>query len=153
MRVSIVFLCTAWIIGLAGWAPPVGAQSAEDVEVQKQALFALSQVHTPESARHLLDIARTHPQAEIRKQAIFWLGQRGEVALLQQLEADAPDDADVLEQLVFAYAQLPGGEGVPRLIELATKHRNPEVRKQAIFWLGQSGDPRAAEVLLRLAKG
>jgi hypothetical protein len=32
---------------------------------------------------------------------------------------------------------------VPKLIALARTHRDPGVRKQAMFWLGQSGDPRA----------
>jgi hypothetical protein len=38
---------------------------------------------------------------------------------------------------------MPQDEGVPKLIEVATTNRNPEVRKQAMFWLGQSNDPRA----------
>ena len=33
--------------------------------------------------------------------------------------------------------------GVPKLIEVARTHRNPAVKKQAMFWLGQSRDPRA----------
>jgi hypothetical protein len=40
-------------------------------------------------------------------------------------------------------SQLPKDEGVPKLIDVARKHRNPEVRRQAMFWLGQSNDPRA----------
>ena len=36
-------------------------------------------------------------------------------------------------------------ESVPKLIELARSHRDPDVRKQAMFWLGQSGDARAVE--------
>jgi len=32
---------------------------------------------------------------------------------------------------------------VPLLINVAKTNRNPAVRKQAIFWLGQSNDPRA----------
>jgi hypothetical protein len=32
---------------------------------------------------------------------------------------------------------------VPRLIEVARTNSNPVVRKQAMFWLGQSRDPRA----------
>jgi hypothetical protein len=32
---------------------------------------------------------------------------------------------------------------VPKLIEIARSQHNREVRKQAFFWLGQSGDPRA----------
>jgi hypothetical protein len=38
---------------------------------------------------------------------------------------------------------MPQDEGVPKLIEVATTNHNPEVRKQAMFWLGQSNDPRA----------
>jgi len=29
------------------------------------------------------------------------------------------------------------------LIQVARTHRNPAVRKQPMFWLGQSKDPRA----------
>ena len=43
--------------------------------------------------------------------------------------------------------------GVPLLMQLARTHRSVEVREQAMFWLGQSRDPRAVnffeEVLLR----
>jgi HEAT repeat protein len=38
---------------------------------------------------------------------------------------------------------LPKEEGVPRLIEVAETNHNREVRRQAMFWLGQSNDPRA----------
>jgi hypothetical protein len=41
---------------------------------------------------------------------------------------------------------------VPSLIRIARTNRDPEIRKSAIFWLGQSRDPRALtyfeEVLL-----
>jgi hypothetical protein len=42
---------------------------------------------------------------------------------------------------------------VPKLIEVARNNKNAVVRKQAMFWLGQSNDPRALkffeEVLLK----
>ncbi len=44
---------------------------------------------------------------------------------------------------MFALSQLPKDDGVPKLIEVARNNRNPAVRKQAMFWLGQSNDPRA----------
>jgi HEAT repeat protein len=46
---------------------------------------------------------------------------------------------------VFALSQLPKNEGVPKLMEVARTNKNPEVRRQAMFWLGQSRDPRAIE--------
>jgi len=39
---------------------------------------------------------------------------------------------------------------VPKLIEVATSNRNAEVRKQAMFWLGQSNDPRALDFFEKL---
>ena len=47
------------------------------------------------------------------------------------------------KKAVFALSQLPKDEGVPLLIKVAETHRSYEVRKQAMFWLGQSQDPRA----------
>jgi hypothetical protein len=41
---------------------------------------------------------------------------------------------------------------VPLLIEVARKNTNPVVRKQAIFWLGQSKDPRAVEFFAEILK-
>jgi HEAT repeat protein len=38
---------------------------------------------------------------------------------------------------------MPEGQGVPLLIQAARNNHNPEVRKQAVFWLGQSKDARA----------
>lgn len=37
----------------------------------------------------------------------------------------------------------PGGQGVPALIHVARTSPQAELRKSALFWLGQSDDPRA----------
>ena len=52
-------------------------------------------------------------------------------------------DTDVNRRAVFALSQLPKDAGVPLMIDVARKNKNPAVRKQAMFWLGQSGDRRA----------
>ena len=53
---------------------------------------------------------------------------------------------------VFALTQIPNGEGVPILIEVARANQNPAVRKQAMFWLGQSKDPRALAYIEQILK-
>jgi hypothetical protein len=83
---------------------------------------------------------------ETRKQAVFWLGQAaGEAATagLDSLSNDASVDREVQKQVVFALSQRPKDEGVPILIRVAKTHRDPEVRRDAMFWLSQSNDPRA----------
>ena len=66
---------------------------------------------------------------------------------------DNDPDTDVKKKAVFALSQLPNDEGVPKLIDVARNNRNAVVRKQAMFWLGQTNDPRALkffeDVLLR----
>jgi len=62
--------------------------------------------------------------------------------LFRDAIAEDPE-TEVKRKAVFALSQLPKDEGIPQLIQVARTNRNPEVRKQAIFWLGQSNDPRA----------
>jgi HEAT repeat protein len=77
---------------------------------------------------------------------VFWLGQAAEAAAtggLVDLLNDAAADRDLKEQAVFALSQRPRDEGVPALIRLARSHPDRAVRRKAVFWLGQSDDPRA----------
>jgi len=95
----------------------------------------------------LLKLARDdHAPARTRRQAVFWLGQAaGDAATrgLADLVDDADVDRDVKEQAVFALSQQPRDAGVAALLRIARTHRDPGVRRKALFWLGQSGDPRA----------
>jgi len=83
---------------------------------------------------------------DTRSQSVFWLGQAaGDVATseLNALVVDGGIDREIREQAVFALSQRPKDEGVPALIRVARTNKDPEIRKRALFWLGQSGDPRA----------
>ncbi len=53
----------------------------------------------------------------------------------------------VKKKAVFALSQLPKDEAVPELLHVAQTNANPAVRKEAIFWLGQTHDPTGARVL------
>jgi hypothetical protein len=95
----------------------------------------------------LLKLARDeHVPRRARRQAVFWLGQAAGDAATRGL-ADLVDDRDVerdvKEQAVFALSQLHAIDAVPVLIRIARTHRDRDVRRKALFWLGQSDDPRA----------
>ncbi len=82
----------------------------------------------------------------VRKSAVFWLGQAaGEAAVegLTGLVAEPDEDLEVKKSAIFALSQVRQGDGVESLIQIARSNRDPRLRKQAIFWLGQSEDPRA----------
>lgn len=95
----------------------------------------------------LLELARSDGVARrVRSQAVFWLGQAAGDAVtadLAGLAEDAGVDREVRESAVFALSQQPRETGVPALLRIARSNRDPEVRRKAIFWLGQSDDPRA----------
>jgi len=95
----------------------------------------------------LLKIAKSDAVSrKVRRSAVFWLGQAaGDAATrgLTDLVADGGQDREVRESAVFALSQRPRDEGVPALIRIARENKDPDLRRKAIFWLGQSDDPRA----------
>jgi HEAT repeats len=109
------------------------------------ALTALAMHREAAALERLLSAARDGATAHLRGQALFWLGQRaGDKAVGAITDAIARDpETTVKTRAVFALSQLPKDEGVPLLIQVARTHSNPAVKKQAMFWLGQSNDPRA----------
>ena len=113
----------------------------------RDAIFPATLADSAEPWPGLFRIARNDERPrETRKQAVFWLGQAaGEAATagLDSLARDANVDREVQNSVVFALSQRPKDEGIPALIRIARTHRDAEVRKQAVFWLGQSNDPRA----------
>jgi hypothetical protein len=51
------------------------------------------------------------------------------------------------EQLIFVYSQRDEPVALEKLIEIAKKDPIPELRKRALFWIGQSDDPRAVQAI------
>jgi hypothetical protein len=140
----------AWLTALAR----SGGTRERESRVVRPAIGALA-LHPDRSAlTTLISLARDDSRREARNQALFWLSQRaGQEAVAAIGSAIDDPDTDVKKRAVFALSQLPRDEGIPLLIQLARTNRNAEVRKQAMFWLGQSRDARAVqffeEVLLK----
>ena len=92
-------------------------------------------------------LARTpNVRTDVRKSAVFWVGQAAADAATKDLKALVGDEAlesEVRESAVFALSQRPTDQAVPALMEVARTNRDPKLRRSAIFWLGQTDDPRA----------
>jgi len=52
-------------------------------------------------------------------------------------------DTDVREAALFGLSQLPDGAGFDALMSVAREGDDPELVQASLFWLGQTGDPRA----------
>jgi len=100
----------------------------------------------------LLRVARDENRSRsARSSAMNWLGAGIYEKLGLRESDDARSDQDEMrEQAVFVLSQRPKSESVPELIDLAKHGKYPSVRRSAIFWLGQTGDPRAAETYAEL---
>jgi TolA-binding protein len=120
-----------------------------DDDLKEKVIFSLSQMGSAENARWMLELAQNDREpVEMRKKALFWAGQSG--AALADLTAiyDRTSNQEIKEQLIFVYSQRPGTEAVDKLIDIAKHEADPDLRKKAVFWLGQSRDPRARQALL-----
>ncbi len=128
----------AYFLDLARTAPGDAGSSA---------VFAATLADSVTVWPDLLRLARSPQVVEhTRRTAVFWLGQAAEEAAtrgLAELVDDDNGDREVRQAAVFALSQRPRDEGVPILIHVVRTNRDPEMRRKALFWLGQSGDPRA----------
>jgi HEAT repeat protein len=59
-------------------------------------------------------------------------------------------DPEIRDHAVFAIAEADNDLGLPALIQIAKTHKDISVRKKAIYWLGESEDPRAREALMEI---
>lgn len=149
------------------WRPGGSARDLGTVRPQDAAAYFLQLAADPSSVKgdpvlpatladsvtiwpSLLRLARNPRLPEDRRRtAIFWLGQAAGVAATRALDSVATHDdtsRELRKQAVFALSQRPADEGVPALIRIARTNRDPELRKSALFWLGQSEDPRALDL-------
>lgn len=104
----------------------------------------------------LLRLARkTSLSSEARRTAVFWLGQAAATAAGVALDSIARDDhgdREVRKHAIFALSQRSHNEGVPALIRIARTSSDRELRRTALFWLGQSEDSRALALFEELLR-
>ena len=85
---------------------------------------------------------------EARRQALFWFGQSdAPTKELVALDGDLQPYA-LREHYTFVLSQRrDDDEAIDKLIDVARTDRDLQVRKQAMFWLGQSREPKAVKFL------
>jgi hypothetical protein len=125
--------------------------SRDDSRVASDAMLPLLLADAPEPWPLFLRVARDSSRSRgVRRAALDWLGRGVNARLgIADAEDDTPDD-EVRSQAVFALSQRPRGESVPDLVEIARSAKHASARRAAIFWLGQTGDSRAADLFADL---
>jgi len=121
----------------------------DDPELKDKVIQAVAQLDEDDDQRWLVQrVLDPKESVELRKQALFWRGQK-QSAPLGDLVALYPrlDSRDLKEHYVFVLSQRREPEAVDKLIDLAKNDSDREIREKATFWLGQSRDPRATKYL------
>lgn len=131
----------------------IGLAETNDGRAGREAIFPATLVDGVTMWPMLMRIARsdTRPRST-RQQATFWLGQLAEEPAtrgLSELVGDAALDREVRESAIFALSQRREA-GVPALINVVRTSKDPELRKKALFWLAQTNDPRALDLIEEL---
>ncbi len=120
--------------------------------IGESALTALAMHRGDGAGNSLAGFARQDARAEMRKQALFWLGivrgtETGSERVINEALRKDPD-GDVREHAVFALSRLPGERATRALITIAEDRSLPrEQRKRAVFWLAQSESDSAQSYL------
>lgn len=124
---------------LLGLARTLSGSSAE--HAVSAAAFADATDLSPEFVALVRDAAATTPA---RKAALFWLGQGDDYPTRDLVALDAGlRESPLREQYVFVLSQRRDDAAVDKLIDIARRDPSVDIRKKAMFWLGQSGDPKA----------
>ena len=138
----------------SGYLRELFAKTRND-ELKGQILFAMSQSRDPQAAKWLMDIVfdRNQP-TETRKTALHWASQqRGlEVASLVRLYDEMRGQQEMQQQILFSLSQRREDAATDKLMDVARRDPDSELRKNAVFWLSQKAksDPRVQKFLLDL---
>jgi HEAT repeat protein len=121
-------------------------------DLKEKVLFSLSQQHGAGNEQWLMNVASNSKEdIDLRKKALFWAGQSG--APMSELVGfyNRMGDTEMKEQMIFVFSQREHDPAaMDKLFDIAKNDKDPELRKKAIFWLGQSRDPRVQQFLMDL---
>ena len=117
--------------------------------LRRQAVFILGQQAGDDEsvAPMMLDVVRNDPDREVRKMALFALGQTDDPAAVPALAEvlRTSDDEELQKQALFALGQTSDPRGVQILREFIQRPGvSDEMMGSAVMWLGQKGGAEAA---------
>jgi TolA-binding protein len=127
-------------------------KSLDTDDLKEKVIFSVSQMGGADNYRWLMDIALNQREnIELRKKALFWAGQGRSVDIADLVRLyDSMSDREMKEQLIFVYSQRREEAALDKLFAIGKNDPDRELRKKAIFWIGQSRSPRAAQYLQEL---
>ena len=124
----------------------------ESPKLRQAVLTSVSRVETPENATFLMNIAKTENEnVSIRATAIQRVCRMSNVSAADIAKLyDVADARSLREQVLYCLSQRKEPEAIDKLIEVAKKDTDPNIRRTAVSLLARSNNPRAIQLLKEL---
>jgi HEAT repeat protein len=121
----------------------------ETVKLKESVLTALSRIEGRENDQFLLSVARnTNETPALRASALQRLGRMEAVSVNDIAKLyDVADSRSLREQILYALGQRKEPEAIEKVIEIAKKDTDPQVRRTAINVLMRSNNDRAKQFM------
>jgi HEAT repeat protein len=119
-----------------------------DEDLKKKVMFSLSQMRGAGNDRWLLSIALdSTTSADVRGHALWTAGQAGIAGSELVAMYDRLRNREVKEKAIWVMSESRDRVATDKLVEIAQRDPDHEMRKKALFWLGQKNDPRVRQIL------
>lgn len=123
-------------------------RSGRSDDIRKKVLFSLSQMRGVGNDRWLLAVATDNTNSsDIRGHALWTAGQAGIPGADLVAMYDRLTDPEVKEKLIWVLSESRDRAATDKLVEIAQRDGDIEMRKKALFWLGQKNDPRVRQII------
>ncbi|HJQ68879.1 MAG TPA: HEAT repeat domain-containing protein [Blastocatellia bacterium] len=130
------------------------SDSNTDSELQGEAVDAIGEKGHDVAAPLLMRIAKTHPNAEVRKEAIDHLGEiPGQLSFLVEVARNESENLDLRKEAIDAIGESPDADGMKTLQALFSAITHREVRREILDAISESSDREAAlNFLIKVAR-
>jgi HEAT repeat protein len=133
----------------AGVNPLIDLSRDSSPALRKATVFPLAETDNPRAFRRLKEMLDDrHESNDLRKDALFWLGQRETSSTADIVSFYRNNDESSLrEQAIFVLSQRQDEASVDALMKIARDDGDRRMRGKALFWLAQKNDPRVTKLI------
>jgi HEAT repeat protein len=128
--------------------------AAREPRVQQAVIEALGEIELPQAETALAEIARTSPNAEVRRDAVEALSEHETESAGTALAGlyDSEKDERVKEEIIDALEQTESRTAMRKLGQIAAKDPSDRLRGRAVSALAEFEDPEAAALIEQALK-
>jgi HEAT repeat protein len=121
----------------------------DEASLKETIVMAVGDQKSRETREWLLRVIRdADSPPEAREKAFFWAGEDKRVSTEELVEIyGGLEGGEARKQAVHVIGQRKDKASLNFLLDRSRHEPHPEARRAAIFWLGQSDDPRAVDCL------